>query len=104
MKLETIVGEALQLSLHEREAYLDRACGQGSSLRLQVQSLLSSDPSIRTSLLLQAAGLTLLTTPAEVLPIELERYRLEARIGEGSYGVVYRGTQHTPVKRNVAVK
>src|SRR5690349_20768012 len=103
-QLHRIYMEAVQLPLDQRGAYLDGACADDPSLRDEVSLLLSEEVLPRTDLLRRAVGITLLTTPAEVLPIRLERFELQSRVGEGSFGVVYAPQQHTPVQRRVAIK
>ncbi|CAN5370681.1 hypothetical protein BH09PLA1_BH09PLA1_12290 [soil metagenome] len=106
-RLDTIYLRAAELHGSARESYLNDLCGDDVALRERVESLLRDNTGsdlLRTTMLRQVAGLTLLATTSEVLPIRLERYDLEARLGEGAFGVVYRAVQHTPVRRTVAIK
>lgn len=91
-RLESIFGEARELVREQRQAYLDRACGDDVALRGRIESLLEAEGHCATEMLRRAAGLDY-SAPAESLPIELDRYLLEERIGEGSFGVVYRASQ-----------
>ncbi|CAN5674325.1 hypothetical protein BH09PLA1_BH09PLA1_11920 [soil metagenome] len=103
-QVETLFLVASDLPVEARSDYLDQACADDPTLRRQVELLLMHDVSPSTAALRSAAGLTLLTTPAEHLPSRLDRYELDARIGEGSFGVVYSAQQDKPVRRRVAVK
>lgn len=110
--VETLFLDALDVPTSNRAEFLSRACDGDDALRRQIEELLRADNStsgeesagVRTTMLRRAAGLTLLATSVEVLPIRLERYDLIRRIGEGSFGVVYRASQRSPVRRDVAIK
>ena len=100
--------EAVELrSSEERNAFLDRMCGDDAETRAEVESLLSAN----------AAAAGFLESPPELfgsegLPraaeeragSEIGRYRLLEQIGEGGFGVVYRAEQREPVRRLVALK
>src|SRR4051812_39323508 len=104
-RVDAIFLRAVELPESERGNYLLDACADNHDLRAQVDLLLQDvDGPLSTTMMRRAAGLTLLTTPSEVLPIRIDRYDLEARIGQGACGVVYRASQHAPVRRTVAVK
>src|SRR3954463_10121911 len=106
-RVDTIFLRAVELRDEERDTFLSDLCGEDVALRNRIDELLrDSDASnlVRTTMFRQAAGLPLLATKSEILPIRLERYDLESRLGEGAFGVVYRAIQHTPVRRIVAIK
>jgi serine/threonine protein kinase/tetratricopeptide (TPR) repeat protein len=112
----TVFGEALECaSSQERAAYLDRACGQDSTLRARVEELLQAH---------QAAGGFLQGNASATFPESLapdgvstvpeavpERvgavigpYRLLEQIGEGGFGIVFLAEQTQPLRRKVALK
>src|SRR5215467_11069907 len=112
----TVFGEALECaSSQERAAYLDRACGQDSTLRARVEELLQAH---------QAAGGFLQGHPSANVPESLapdgvstvpesvrERpgavlgpYKLLEQIGEGGFGIVFLAEQTRPLRRKVALK
>src|SRR5690349_9737517 len=108
--IESVFLDALDLPESQREEFLANACRGDAALRQRVEALLRSvSPGGRgdgaaTDFLHRAAGLALLATATEALPIRLGRYDLLRRVGEGSFGVVYHAAQRTPVRRDVAVK
>lgn len=106
--VESIFLQALDLALEERDAFLNDSCEGDEPLRQRVTSLLAhaatGSGDAATTLFRKSAGLTLLTTQCEALPIPIGRYELHRRIGEGSFGVVYQASQRVPVRREVAIK
>jgi hypothetical protein len=104
-KLEALFDAVVELPPAERQAYLNRACGDDEELRRRVERLLRN---------LEPAGgfLTPEEAPsAERLPSMAEKpgdrighYKLLERIGEGGCGVVYMAEQEEPVRRRVALK
>jgi serine/threonine protein kinase len=112
----TVFGEALEcVSSQERAAYLDRACGQDSTLRARVEELLQAH---------QAAGFFLQGNASATFPESLAPdgvstvpeavreqvgavigpYKLLEQIGEGGFGIVFMAEQQEPLRRKVALK
>jgi eukaryotic-like serine/threonine-protein kinase len=85
-KIEALYRSALHRDPASRTAFLDGACGDDDELRHQVESLLAESPT------------AVLTTGARLGP-----YEIEAMIGEGGMGKVYRA-RDTRLGRTVAVK
>jgi serine/threonine protein kinase len=112
----TIFGEALECaSPQERAAYLDRACGQDSTLRARVEELLQAHRAAGGFLQGNASG----TFPESLAPDGVstapeaarERpgavigpYKLLEQIGEGGFGIVFLAEQTQPLRRKVALK
>ncbi len=98
-----IFGDAIELPVEERAAFLDRECAGDLALRARVSSLLAAH---------EAAEDFLQRTPAERPPALAEEkpgdvighYTLLRKIGEGGCGVVYLAEQSEPVRRRVALK
>ena len=103
-----VFGEALQLSVGERSAYLERACDADAELRQRVERLLKAH---------DHAGDFLEHPPPEAVAEaspkasvgekpgdRIGRYKLLQQIGEGGCGVVYMAEQEEPIRRRVALK
>jgi len=131
-RIARVFDEAVSLSGEARQAYLDRACGDDSDLRIYVSELLRS--SDRATGFLEkpvhdaagsilsgvdsedqdetgaepaddTSGLSTASLPPSGLSHEmLGPYRLLERIGVGGMGEVWRAEQSGPLRRQVAVK
>src|SRR5262245_9791621 len=104
--LATILYEAAEISsASEREAYLNRACGDDAELRHRVTRLLQHHHDAGDFLENPAAAATI-TLPAGVEQpgMRIGPYKLLERIGEGGFGVVFMAEQLHPVRRKVALK
>jgi WD40 repeat protein/serine/threonine protein kinase len=91
---------------HERQAFLDEACGHDAVLRARIERLLRLHD--RTDGFLQVPAGRVADGPR---PSEMEEvgtsigpYRLREKIGEGGFGVVYVAEQSAPIRRKVALK
>jgi eukaryotic-like serine/threonine-protein kinase len=92
----------------DRAAFLDRACGNDSDLRAQVEALLRDAAAAREYFGETEAGAGAVLGPerplAEGPGTVIGRYKLLEQIGEGGMGVVYMAEQREPVARRVAFK
>jgi len=105
--IEEIVFAALPLKGDSRTAHLDSACGGDRELRSDVESLLAQEtrantfletPALEVAARALAAGQSAAIEGRTVGP-----YRIEALIGAGGMGEVYRGSD-TRLRRAVALK
>ncbi|RKY18588.1 MAG: hypothetical protein DRQ55_12980, partial [Planctomycetota bacterium] len=104
------------LPADEREAFLESACAGDQSLRARVAALLSAHseavsahseaelrmgepPALRPPERSAQGSGSVLGPGDQVGP-----YRLEAVLGEGGFGTVFRASQELPVRRDVALK
>ncbi len=98
---DDIFAVARELPPHEREAYLDEACGSPEQ-RARVMACLADAAA--------ADGFfaDLVPPPAPVIAEKagdtIGRYKLLQRIGEGGFGVVFMAEQREPIVRRVALK
>jgi TolB-like protein/Tfp pilus assembly protein PilF len=95
--IDSIFNEAIAKSPQERDAFLSRACAEDPSLRMEVEALLSSDKNAQT---LESS-----TVPEshELSGTRFGHYEVEAPIGSGGMGNVYRA-RDTTLNRPVAMK
>ncbi|MDJ0838705.1 MAG: protein kinase [Acidobacteriota bacterium] len=92
-RVKQILEDAMTLSADEREAYLDRTCGDDHSLRMEVAELMAMD---EESLSLMDKNILDQIQPSEedvdrhlTNPEAIGPYRVIRRIGHGGMGVVY---------------
>ena len=106
-QIDAVLQEALARSPGERESFLERACGDDTELRQEVELLLSADrragdfieaPAVEAAAELLAGPLTGIPEGAYV-----SRYRVLSRVGVGGMGEVYRA-EDTLLGRTVALK
>jgi serine/threonine protein kinase/tetratricopeptide (TPR) repeat protein len=106
-QIDEVFWSALQLpSDDERNAYLDRACGDDQELRRLVEKLLRAQPKVvdflEQPLARQQAAAD---EPISEAPGTLiGPYKLLEQIGEGGFGVVFMAEQTQPIRRKVALK
>jgi len=91
---------------HDRDAYLDAACGENTILRRRVAQLLEASASLGTFLESPAPeiALTVDHSPPTQAGTRIGPYKLLERIGEGGMGSVWMAEQLEPVRRRVALK
>src|SRR4051812_42366601 len=103
--LKTIVADALELPLEERESFLNKSCDGNAQLLDDARSLVSSyekaDGVIdrRTDAWLGLGGPDLLSLGGQ----RIGRYTLEKLLAEGAMAAVYLAKQNNP-QRVVALK
>ena len=100
-QITSVFRAAVEKPDRERCAFLDEACGSDDPLRRNVERLLAAEaePSLAspTPEFLEAGALEL--RPGD----SLAQYRVEAKLGEGGMGAVYRGYD-SKLQRKVALK
>ena len=112
IRIKELLFEALQQPAAERGAFVERACADDRDLARRVHELLeghagagpvlasAEESSARLKFRAPAAGIVEDLVPGS----RIDTYLLEAPLGEGGFGRVYRALQERPVRRPVALK
>jgi serine/threonine protein kinase len=115
-RTQEIFGAAVEISdVAERNALLDRECGDNFTLRAQIADLLAVRPQAeeffsdcRADVSTPAVGSDLLENSSETddknIGLRIGPYKVLEKIGEGGCGGVYMAEQEKPVRRRVALK
>jgi eukaryotic-like serine/threonine-protein kinase len=94
-QIETVFQAAAELQPPEREAFLDRTCGDDSDLRAEVESLLTHegfDTFIKSPIQETARSLTNDEDDSRIGQ-RMGAYRITGLIGHGGMGTVYRAVR-----------
>ncbi|MCP4656175.1 MAG: protein kinase, partial [bacterium] len=105
-QIKTILQAALELSEHERAAYLEEACGTDQELRREVETLLTADQD-RIRFLDRPVSRLLDEDPPEVSLVgqRIGQYTLQQELGRGGIGSVCLAVRaDDEFERQVAIK
>src|SRR5688500_13119196 len=95
-RVAALYGAAVELPSGERAAFLDAVCAGDSTLRRELEELLQVAPEAehffeRFGEAVRAASLDTSGAPKDpLIGSTIGRYRVDARLGAGGMGVVYR--------------
>ncbi|MCA9276998.1 MAG: serine/threonine protein kinase [Phycisphaerales bacterium] len=101
-----IFEEIVELPAGERDAALDRLCGDDAALRGEVEELLALDAESVGFLEppTNSERLRAMARSVAAAPDVIGSYRIIRQVGEGGFGVVYEARQTEPIDRRVAIK
>jgi WD40 repeat protein len=102
-RVKDLLHHAMQLARGERSRFLENACADDETMRLEVESLLAADAAAPANFLNPAAERENTGELAEGQVFE-ERFVLVRKIGQGGMGQVWLADQTAPVRRSVALK
>ncbi len=105
-QLEAVFDSALQIhSESDRQQFLAEACGSNLEFRARVDELLESHRRAGDFLInLNSESHSAYKFHHEQVGDSIGSYELVEKIGEGGFGLVFRAQQHSPIRRQVAVK
>jgi len=104
LEVKRIFEEALEVAPTERDAFLDRTCGDDEELRREVDALLMA-PALPTSSLAGLLGLpNRQEEPDYTEGDRIDHFAIVRRIGKGGMGTVYEARDIRNNDRRVAIK